>query len=390
MRPGHLNVFDGLRITTEHMNYLQGSFHSALQDLREIVGLGTVHEGFDVVVQANAVVVGPGLAFDYQKNRIASDQPIIVELTFAQGENRKYVCIKYDQIEDGEVDGRFTLVWDSCAVVLQSTLPDPSDNLLAIARIDRVGGNGVVEVSKILPAGENGKDVVAAPIPEKPVESTPEPPFPAPAQAIRLAAQQGVARLKSESERDLRSALPENPTDTSVPGSRSTNLAEAVVSLDFEPLSLICHTILTATTRGKSDGSEATPYSCSITAQGEVTYGKGVVSQFGVVMGYGAKSMSAGQSYQSSKFIEDGIACLPIRLILDSEDDKAVRYYAGPRPLEILVKTGESGGNGFIISCSLNLREAIAEEEIKRIQDQGYVFEWEALVAWKALGESRG
>ena len=47
MRPGHLNVFDGLRMTTEHMNYLQGSFHSAVQDLRGILGLGLVHKGLE-------------------------------------------------------------------------------------------------------------------------------------------------------------------------------------------------------------------------------------------------------------------------------------------------------------------------------------------------------
>ena len=86
MRPGHLNVFDGLRITTEHMNYLQGSFHSAVQDLRGILGLGAVFEGFEVTLEGNSVTVGPGLAFDLQKNRIVLDQPVSVELNFAPGE----------------------------------------------------------------------------------------------------------------------------------------------------------------------------------------------------------------------------------------------------------------------------------------------------------------
>ena len=136
-------------MTTEHMNYLQGSFHSALQ-IFGIVGLGVVHKGLEVVVEGSAVMVEPGLAFDSQGNRIVLDMPITVEMNFAPGEDTKYVCVKYDQIEDGEVEGRFTLVWDSCGVVLLPALPEPADNLVPLARVDRVGGNGLVQVSRFV------------------------------------------------------------------------------------------------------------------------------------------------------------------------------------------------------------------------------------------------
>jgi hypothetical protein len=294
MKPGHLNVFDGLRITTEHMNYLQGSFHSALQDLRGILGLGSVHEGFNVTAEGNAVTVGPGLAFDHQKNRIVLDTPATVELNFAPGENTKYVCVKYDQIEDGEVEGHFTLVWDSCAVVLAPALPEAADNLVAIARVDRAGNNGSFEVAKI----------------------SSEPSVNSVAQPVRTLVRQGILRL-------------------------SNTAAEASVDLGFEPLSLTCDTIL---------NTKAEQNTFSSTAHGEATFASDGVSQFGVA---------------GSKLIEDAIACLS---------------YAGPGSPELLIKTNKKDANGFSMTA----------EEIKKIEDQGDVFEWEALVAWKALGESRG
>ena len=286
MRPGHLNVFDGLRMTTEHMNYLQGSFHSAVQDLRGILGLGVVHKGLEVVVEGSAVTVQPGLAFDHQGNRIVLDMPATVEMNFAPGENTKYVCVKYDQIEDGEVEGRFTLVWDSCGVVLLPGLPGEADNLVPLARVDRVGGNGLVQVSKIRP-----EDFPKSPSPQT-----------SPTQTFRTVVRQGIARL-------------------------SNAQTESSISLDFALLSLSCY---------------------STTAHGEATFNADGVAQF-VVTG--------------SKLIEDAVACV----------------YVGPGPTEILIKTSTNEG-GFVL----------AAEAIKKTEDQGEVFEWEALVAWKALGESRG
>ena len=291
MRPGHLNVFDGLRMTTEHMNYLQGSFHSAVQDLRGIDGLGHVYEGFEVTVDGSTVTVGPGLAFDQQKNRIVLDEPVTVELNFAAGENSKYVCVKYDQIEDGEVEGRATLVWDSAAVELTSDLPDAAGNLVAVARIDRAANNGTFAVAKI------GSE-------------------PSVKSVVRTAVRQGVVRL-------------------------SNTATEVSVDLGFEPLSLTCHTILAAQANSETYASDA---------HGEATFDNDGVSQFAV---------------SGAKLNEAAIACL---------------YYAGPGSPELLIKTNKKDTNGFSMTA----------EEIRKTEDQGVAYEWEALVAWKALGESRG
>lgn len=275
MRPGHLNVFDGLRMTTEHMNYLQGSFHSAVQDLRGILGLGVVHKGLEVVVEGGGVTVQPGLAFDHQGNRIVLDMPVTVELNFAAGENTKYVCVKYDQIEDGEVEGRFTLVWDSCSVVLLPELPDAADNIVPLARVDRVNSStSVKSLSEKHAAGLLAITVV----------------------------RQGVARL-------------------------SHIQTEVTVSLDFAPLSLSCYSTM---------------------AHGEATFDRDGVSQFVVAR---------------EKLIEDAVGCV----------------YVESASTEILIKASRND-SGFALSA----------EEIKKTEEQSEVFEWEALVAWKALGESRG
>lgn len=286
MRPGHLNVFDGLRMTTEHMNYLQGSFHSAVQDLRGILGLGVVHKGLDVVVEGGAVTVQPGLAFDHQGNRIVLDMPVTVEMNFAPGEDTKYVCVKYDQIEDGEVEGRFTLVWDSCGVVLLPALPDEADNLVPLARVNRVGGNGLVEARKIT-SEQSAKS---------PAEAD------SPARTFRTVVRQGIARL-------------------------SNTQTEASIDLDFELLSLTCY---------------------STAGHGEATFATDGVSQFVLA---------------KAKLIEDAIGCV----------------YVDSVATEVLIKASKSDG-GFVLQS----------EEIRKTEEQGEVFEWEALVAWKALGESRG
>jgi hypothetical protein len=159
MRPGHIQVFDGLRITTEHMKHLQGAFHSAVRDIREILGLGKIYRGFQVTVESNTVIsVQPGLAFDFEKNRIVSDEPKIFDVEFGDGEDTKYVCIEYSQVEDCVIEGRPTQVWDSCAVSMRSAMPEPQENLIPIAELVRNTEAGkALEVISLLPTEEKGK-----------------------------------------------------------------------------------------------------------------------------------------------------------------------------------------------------------------------------------------
>jgi hypothetical protein len=120
------------------MVHLQGSFHSAIQDIREILGLGRVHYGFDVTnVNNGQISINPGLAFDFHKNRICLDEANVMAIDFAEGQKIKFVCLKYAQVEEGQVEDHFTIIWDSCMVILQDSQPGVTDNMITIARLEK-------------------------------------------------------------------------------------------------------------------------------------------------------------------------------------------------------------------------------------------------------------
>jgi len=171
MRPGHIRVFDGLRLTTEHLEHFQGSLHSALQDIRAVLGLGKVYSGFEVIAASpQAITVQPGLAFDFQRNRIVCDEPKTLEVEFGPEEEAKYLCLKYDQVEDGQVEGHYTLIWDSCDVLLQATMPEPEENLLPIAKLSKLaeGENGSFEIISLVAPEESAEPKEASTEMEEP------------------------------------------------------------------------------------------------------------------------------------------------------------------------------------------------------------------------------
>lgn len=462
MRPGHINVFDGLRITTEHMNYLQGSLHSAVEDIREILGLGTVFIGFEVMAEGNTITINPGLAFDFQKNRIASDEARTVAVSFAPGEQTKYVCIKYDQIEDGQVEGRFTLVWDTCAIELRPSPPQPNENVIAIAKIDSVARNGsrVLEVAR-LGTGKNGDaqneeldtpappteeagsgsattpvaeaeptsanapsevsgeeaatgettaaaaatEVSTSAAPTEPNNTTAENspqalPAAAPGPNTNTRIRQGVSRL-APAERAWRLASGtlidslvrisnESASDGEV---LSIPLAEVEVALAFPLLSLSCQTIISGSLSRNADSgeSETAPCTFSTTARGEVTPSTDGSSQFGISTTRVLwRSDSQGLPYGFDELTESGIAQLPLRILGQvPKNGKPAGASDFLHRLELLIEVPKADAAGFKIVCSLRWRGAVSTEEIKEIENMGYVFEWESLVAWKALGVSQ-
>ena len=138
MKPSQIRVFDGLRLTTDHVNHLQGAFASGCEDFRQILGLGKPQSGLEVSVQDDgSVTIQPGVAFDFQKNRLACDNPLQLPLNFGRQDQAKFVCLKYEQVEDGVVEGHPTMIWDSCSAVVRDSPPDPKENLVALAIIVR-------------------------------------------------------------------------------------------------------------------------------------------------------------------------------------------------------------------------------------------------------------
>ena len=138
MRAGYLRVFDGLRLTTEHLEHLQSAVHLAVRDLRDILGLGKIYSGFQVErAGESSVLVRPGLAFDFQRNQIVSDEPKTIQISFGDSQDLLYLCISYDQVTTDAVENKPTMVWDACKFVMRADIPSPKDNQISIARLRR-------------------------------------------------------------------------------------------------------------------------------------------------------------------------------------------------------------------------------------------------------------
>ena len=162
MQPRNIQVFDGLRITTDHLDHLQGAIHSAIGDVREILGLGQIHRGFAVARLDDATVeIGPGVAFDRQRRRVVIDEPVRVAVPALAGSDMRFLCLLYNEVADGEVEGKATRVWDSGTVEVRPAAPSAAEDTIILARLVASAEEGF---SVLPPRDEEPEpDVPAAP-----------------------------------------------------------------------------------------------------------------------------------------------------------------------------------------------------------------------------------
>jgi len=355
MRPSRIRVFDGLRVTTEHLDHLQSAFGSAVEDLREIAGLATVQHGFEVSVAEGQVTVAPGLAFDRDGNRIACDEPRTLPIAFERIDESKFVCVRYQQVEDGIVEGHPTLIFDSCDVVLESAMPGEADSLVPIARL--VNTSAGIEV--------------------RPIEETPDAPAPPAPETAPVAAQiwvrQGVVRMTGPAGEIAVDSLPRS-------------LGEQEIVFDASPLSISAHVLVLATVSVASmaadlavaDGSAPAPAAseplaarAECRADGEAVFDVSGVSQF---------SLSA---YPAAEFSEGDLA----RVYLETPASSGIDAL---RSAYLAVRIQRSLAGTITVGCSLEWAGTAAEESIQAVRDRKPSLSWQTLFAWKALGGSAG
>lgn len=383
MKPGQIRVFDGLRITTEHMNHLQGSFHTSIQDIRGILGTGKVHQGFEVLPEGNAIIVKPGLAFDSQKNRIVLDEPERREVKFGSENDIIYVFIKYKQIEEGQVEGQSTIIWDSCEIVMQSALPDPQKNMIPIAELIRSKGNeGTFEIMSLVSLQSENKN----------------------SGGSKLLVSQGVVRMSSETVgNDLNTLVSEvlgkeTGSEKDVKKLRIT-LGEKEVPLNFQLSSLTCQTIISCVfgtvkenNESKANGemSRFADFGFQAIAHGEVIVVDKEVSQFGVsnIHPY-LGSENAATSWITSELTESGIAHLPLSTLLGATNKDFQESLGFLSNMDILVAINGTNTKGFKVICQLLLNGGIDERIISIIETIKSIITWNALISWKALGDMR-
>jgi hypothetical protein len=440
MKPSQIRVFDGLRISTDHVNHLQGAFTSGLEDLRQILGLGKPQSGLEVNIQDDgSAVIQPGVAFDFQKNRLACDDPLNLKLTFAAEDKSKYVCLKYEQVEDGAVEGHPTMLWDSCSALVRDALPDPTENLVTLAEVvkDTEGKLHVrrpYECDRRRPATE-----VTAVQPDSPVGSGPNaaapdttptasptavipaagstaadpgatggPPAPdsggasnapialdtstAASPAPQVLFRQGVAQLMSDPAAGsyLRSVLA--PALRKKLGADPIELSFSLAQIDLTPdlhvSGFATQCILSGDLIFPASGD--TPqlqHHFECVGNGEATVGAGSLAQFAAcVANMHPVPATAGTSWSGAELTVRGV------------DEFAFARWSGapdgarpPFPqdvlagLQLLVQLAPAA-QGFQLSVKLLWSGTIQEQSLQGLETQDIGFTWQALFGWKALG----
>jgi hypothetical protein len=359
--PNQIRVFDGLRITTEHVEHLQAGFATAVQDLRTIAGLNRVHRGFEVVASGDdSIEVRPGLAFDSAGNRIVSDQPQVLAVEWAPEEAQMYVCISYEQVLTGEIEQHPTLVFDSGAISIEGEPPAEGSGGIILARLVRT------------PENESGFRIEPAPRP--PDVPTPEEPVAA-AEApsvLPLRVVLGLAHLAPSPDAPSLIQLLSSLRDEAV-----VTLAEVPLRLDFEPLGLSCdtHLAIELTFLNEAEGSEAAAVqvrSAVANARGEASFSeRGEVAQ---------QSVSDIQTYAGDELAGR-------RAISVSDAALAVIQVEAPGPagveVQITIFREESGSPA--VRCSLAGKGATTQDLIEILTTAEASLSWQATVAWRAL-----
>ncbi|BBH71857.1 hypothetical protein ACTI_85420 [Actinoplanes sp. OR16] len=350
MKPRQIAVFDGLRITTEHLDHLQAAFLTGLDDLREATG--AVRRGFEVRADgADQVVVEPGLAFDLDGNRVVCEEPRTLGVVFPEGGAPLWVTVTYDQPQSGETEGRNTLVWDDCEFDLRPVAPGPADRAIVLARLER-GTDGALVVHPQL-----GSPQAAQP-----------PPVFAPAEPAgeRLCAAQGVLRIGGPPDGNglvlLAAALADPSADPS--DEPCVTLATADVGIPFRLVSLSSQSVLTATVTADGDGS---PPVLRAVAWGEAAPAGALLAQHALTTGGPAPVLTEG-----------AVAELPL-----SEWAGTAPIFARLRA-RVEVRRADSGDLRFAVT--VDWTAGPGEEPLHLLESTSYRLHLGAEIAWKALG----
>ncbi len=415
MRPSHIRVFDGLRVTTEHMNHLQGSFQSALQEIRQVLGVERVHYGFDVVNDGKgSLTVHPGVAFDRNQNRVVLDEPKTIVVTFIEGQTSQYVCARYVQSEDGNVEGHPTMIWDDCEIAILTDRPDEAEGMICLAKIEKgTDVNAPFVIHDLRFGKEHHHDRHAdtakgdmkssreETVGDKEVRTSAE----AKGTGPRISWNQGVAkcRPKNEGIADLQSLILE-PLRARTQGGNPQSLENILVELGSfdvpslsESDSVQCESLLSieihfTTTNGTEpspnrNGAESThrDWRAQSNARGEITQSDGRLLQYGLSqMQCSASGNGVAIPWPPAK-LDDGAICVLPFSVFDrtglSEEQRPFLNLFRYLDMRVFALMGVEGG--LKIVCHLNWQGGVTGEHLLLLEKASIGFKWEAMLGWK-------
>lgn len=347
MKPSQIRVFDGLRLTSEHLEHLQQAMISAVRDLREIAGADRVYRGLDVRLVDGAVTVQPGLAFDAQKNRIVIDDPQIVTDDFKDGDEC-FVCIKYASVEDHEVQTHPTIVWDSGAVVTRPTLPPAEENLIALAKLVR-HADGSKEVLPLQGASGTAADLPCM----------------------------GVENLASASEGfDLREAILGQPRETA---QWDEVLFDREIVAGADDFAIRCFVALSIEVAWKPDGAGADGGArrrMQLAAQGDVR-----VPPSGNTSHMSITTISFENGRKESRVSAEGVAFVTLApLIVDLPGNDPVG--SALKPIVLLVRVEPSGAGRFRLRGSVRFLPGMPAGRATGIERFSLTLNWDGQFGW--------
>jgi hypothetical protein len=390
MQPGQIKVFDGLRITTEHIDHLQGSIHSAIGDVRAILGLARVHRGFEVTrLDPHAVQVDPGVAFDVERRRIVSDEPIRLELPPLEPDARLFVCVSYDQVADAEVEGQPTRIWDSCSASVRAEAPESPDPAIILAELVGVAGDGGFEVHRVTGTEPGAEEPAPAALPEAaPVVEG------AGTQPVEPAARLGVERFdpgdaaallgdKLAAALRARAAAPaEGPVLRERLATR-----EVLVGLQFR--SVATHATLTLAVGFPAAGSsgDAQPAAGAVcrveaSAHGHAISGESSVSQCSAGMAAVWDPLSGTARSAPTFAPEDVLRCSAVAGVPTDADSRLV-FLAG---LSVALRLARRNGDGFAIDAWLEWNGEPSEALATWMETSPPTVQWDASLGWATVG----
>jgi hypothetical protein len=425
MKPAQIRVFDGLRITTDHVNHLQGALASGFLDFREILGLGEAQKGLDISVQDDgSVMIAPGVAFDFHGNRLACDDPLPLKLTFAPEDKEKFICLKYELVEDGTVEGHPTMIWDSCSALVRDALPDEKENLVTLARVVK-DANGklcvrppeespVIQVEAAplmeVPVGpvapESGATAgVSLPAPPAPalpapavppaVAPTPATPAATPAPAAPVAAlrfRQGVMQLSSDAGAAsyIRSVLaPALRKKMGTAGiDLSFSLAQAEIAPDIAVSAFSTQCVLSGDLSFPAvQPAPQTRHHFECVANGEVTAATGGLAQFAActLLMHPVPAQSGG-TWSASDLTGRGAAQFSFDKWAGAPDGARPPWPADVLAGLVLLVQLVPAAPTFQLSLKLLWNGTISEESLQGLETQDIGFAWQVLFGWKAVG----
>ncbi|HYN82264.1 MAG TPA: hypothetical protein VES88_12230 [Gemmatimonadaceae bacterium] len=382
MQPRNIEVFDGLRITTDHFDHLQGSIHSALEDFRGILGLGRVHRGFGVTaVDEHSIQMDPGLAFDAQRRRVVSDEPVKLEVPAAIATAPQFVCLSYDQGADGEVEGHLTRVWDSARIDIRATAPAATDDAIMIAELQPAGGGGfTIRMGGVATVVEAADEETLTAVPKSDTATEP--------LAPRFAVRSGVfampdATVDRSVTARMASAMRAGAS-AGAPVASSERLAsqEVLAGIAIATISIDAVARLAA-----SPSADGEPGAGDWWRSESAGHGQGHVGDDGSIPQFGA-SMStchwpSGNAYGGATFAAN--ALLTVKPAVPGSPDELARdaWLAG---LRLVLRCVPRNGDGFAIDAFLEWEGQGNETIAAWLETWTGTLQWMAEGGWSAAG----